>query len=100
MTLMQELGLVETVAGDIAAFAAGQPVSASKAISGTNYSASVVLLGASATPDYQVFSGSFLSIIGLVLADAAAFAAGAPLKIAEKIGNTWYGLSLTAAKAA
>lgn len=92
MNIIQELGLVETVLGDVASFAAGQPVSTT--VPGTNYTASVQVLPNGPVAPYQELSGSIFSIIGTVLADAAAFAEGAPVSLAVKENKTWYGLTL------
>lgn len=95
-TLIQDLELFETIAGDVVAFASGQPVSTSKTIGSTTYGVSVVVLPQGPTgTQYQVFTGSVLSILGLVLQDAAEISGGLPVQIAEKIGNTWYGSTLT-----
>lgn len=93
MNIIQELGLVETVLGDVASFAAGQPISAK--VPDTPYNASVQVLPNGPVAPYQELSGSIFSIIGTVLADAAAFAAGSPVSLAVKENKTWYGLTLS-----
>lgn len=100
MTLIQELGVAEVVFTDIESFAAGQPVTVSPTIDGYKVTDTVTKAGATAPAGYQVFSGSVLSIILAVFADAMALQSGAPIQIAEKIGNTWYGHAITVAKAA
>lgn len=95
MTFLQEVGLLEVVAGDVVAFAAGSSVSKTQKIGSSNVTVSAQILPNGPTPDYQVFTGSFFSILGLALADLAAVQAGSPIKIAEKIGNHWYGESVT-----
>jgi len=100
-SILQDLEVVEVILGDIAAFAAGQPATVTKSIGGETYTLAVVVLpnGPTGTP-YQVISGSFWSVFLTALADASAIAAGAPLQIAEKIGNTWYGSALSVAQIA
>jgi hypothetical protein len=97
VNLLQELGLVEAALGDVAAFAAGQPVSGTAKIGNTDYTASVVVLPNGPAAPYQSITGSVLSIIGVVLGDVAAFSAGAPVAIAIKENKTWYGLTLSEA---
>lgn len=94
-SLIQDFELLEAIAGDLAAFAAGQPVSATQKIGNSEYSASVVPLPNGPSGQYQAFSGSFLNILELAFADFAAFTAGAPINLAEKIGKTWYGVSVS-----
>jgi pectate lyase len=91
MTFLQDLGVVEQVLQDVVAFAGGQPVSGT--IGG--YNASVVVLTGGPVAPYVTLSGSILSIILTVLGEYAAFSSGAPIEIAIKEGNTWYGVSLT-----
>lgn len=100
MTLMQELGVAEVAFSEIESFAAGQPVTVSPTVDGYKVTDTVTKAGATAPAGYQVFSGSVLSIILAVFADAIALQGGAPIQIAEKIGNTWYGHAITVAKAA
>jgi len=95
MTLLQELGLVEAALGDVAAFAAGQPVSGT--IPGTSYHASVGVLPNGPTAEFPAIGGGFFGIISVVLSDAAAFAAGQPVKLAVKENRSWYGLTLSQA---
>jgi hypothetical protein len=97
MTLFQELGLAEVAFGDLSAFVAGSPVTASPTIAGKKLNVSAVHLGATPDPSYQVFQGSVMGMIEFALMDAAAFSEGATLKIAEKIGNTWYGETISPA---
>lgn len=93
MNFFQELGVVEAILGDVAAFASGQPVSAN--VPNTKYTASVVILPNGPVAPYQTLSGSFFSILEVAFTDAAAFAAGAPLQIAVKENKSWYGISLS-----
>ena len=90
-TLIQDLGLVETVLGDVASFAAGQPVEAKV----DGYDVSVVVLPNGPAAPYQVISGGFFSILLAALGLAAEFAAGSPIQLAVKENKTWYGVSLT-----
>jgi hypothetical protein len=96
MTLMQDLGLAEIIVADFEAVASGQPVSTTKSIGGgKSLAVSAVKLTAPTPPEYTVFTGSFWQVLGLVVAAGAEFAAGAPLKIAAKEGNSWWGISLS-----
>lgn len=97
-SILQDLGIIELILSDIAAVAAGKQVSQTQTIGGETVTVSVVVLpeGPTGTP-YQVISGNFWSILMAVFADAAAIAAGAPVQIAEKLGNTWYGSTFSVA---
>ncbi len=102
MTLLQEIGAGEQILGDVAAFAAGQPVNGSAVIGGKKVNVAVVNLGTTppaADSGYTVFTGGWLQslITGITLGSEVA--AGAPVKVAEKIGNTWYGETVTIAPA-
>jgi hypothetical protein len=90
-SIIQDLGIVEEVLGDIASFAAGQPVNAS--IDG--YNVTVVVLPNGPESPYVTIGGSILSIIGAVLLEYEAFSTGAPISLAVKENKTWYGLNLT-----
>ena len=92
-SIIQDLGIVETVLGDVAAFAAGQPVNAS--IDG--YAVSVAVLPNGPVPPYQTISGGFFAIVVAVLSLASEFAAGTPISLAVKEANTWYGVTLAKA---
>lgn len=95
-SLLQDLGLVETALGDLAAFAAGQPITSPAVTVGADkYDVSVVHLPGGADVSYQTIGGGFFAILGFAIEDAAAIAAGQPVKIAVKEGNTWYGVTLT-----
>ena len=94
-SIIEDIEIVEAILGEVAAFAGGQPAVVTKVIGGNNYTLSVVKLANGPVAPYQTISGSFWEILITALADAAAIAAGAPLAIAEKIGNTWYGTTLT-----
>ena len=90
-SIIQDLGIVETVLGDVAAFAAGQPVNGS--IDG--YAVEVVVLPNGPVAPYQVLSGGFFAIVIAVLGLGAEFAAGTPVQLAVKENRTWYGVTLT-----
>lgn len=90
-SLLQDLGIIETVAGDLAAFAAGQPVAST--IDG--YGVSVQVLPNGPAAPYTTISGGFLAELLGAISLAAEFAAGAPVSIAIKENKTWYGVSLT-----
>lgn len=90
-SIIQDLGIVETVLGDIAGFAAGNPVAAT--IDG--YGVSVVVLAGGPVAPYTEITGSFFSILFAVLGLAAEFQAGTPITIAVKENKTWYGVTLT-----
>ena len=91
-SLIKDLGLLEVVASDVVTFAQGESVS--QQVDGYTVSIKKLDVAAPVAP-YQEFSGSFISIFELVLADAAAFASGVPIQVAEKVGNTWYGVSIS-----
>ena len=97
-SLLQDLEIVELILSDIASVAAGKPVSQTQTIGSVSVTVSVVVLpeGPSGTA-YQIFSGSFWNILMMAFADAAAIASGAPIMVAEKIGNTWYGSTFSVA---
>jgi hypothetical protein len=96
MTIIEELGLAETIFNDATAFANDQPLAASKVVGKIAYSGSVVKLPNGPTnTQYQVFSGSFLGILAMAFEDYAGFAAGTPIMIAEKLNNDWYGTTLS-----
>jgi hypothetical protein len=101
MTLWQDLAIGEVILEDLTSIASGQPANFSKTVEGITFSGSVVTLpnGPTGTP-YLVFTGSVWQILGLLLAEGSAFVAGAPIQIAEKVGNTWLGYTFTEAKTA
>jgi hypothetical protein len=90
-SILQDLGILEAVAGDIAAFAAGQPVA--QVIDG--YGVSVQVLPNGAVPPFTVISGGFFQILLAALGLAGEFAAGTPISLAIKENKTWYGITLT-----
>ena len=93
-TIVQDLDILELVLGDIAAFAAGKPVTQSITEGGSTYSVTVQVLPSGPVAPFQTFSGGFLAILSMILVDFASFSAGQPIQIAEKIGATWYGTSV------
>lgn len=90
-SLLQDLGIIETVAGDIAGFAAGQPVASE--IDG--YGVSVQVLANGPTPPFTAISGGFIAELIAAIGLAGEFAAGVPVSIAIKENKTWYGVTLT-----
>lgn len=90
-SLLQDLGLVETILGDISSFAAGNAVSGSF----EGYTVSVKLLPSGPAAPYEPISGSFTSILFTVLALAGQFQEGALIAIAVKENTTWYGVMVT-----
>lgn len=90
-SILQDLGIVETVLGDVAAFAAGNPV----ATTVDGYDVSVKVLTGGPVAPFQTISGGIFGIILAALELAGEFAAGSPISLAIKENNTWYGLSLT-----
>lgn len=99
-SIIQDFEILETAAGDLAAFASGQTVSNTKTFGGVTVTVAAQVLPNGPVAPYQEFSGSFWQIFGMAFADANAFAAGAPVAIAEKVGDTWYGETITVTMAA
>jgi hypothetical protein len=100
MTIAEELGLVTEVGTFAAEFAAGQAVSGSKQVGNWIYTGAVVKLptGPNGT-QYVPFSGSLLAILSIAFEDYIGFSNGQAVYIAEKIGNDWYGTTLSATPA-
>lgn len=96
-SILQDLGLVEAALGDVSAFASGQPISTTKTIGNSNYTASVVVLPNGPIAPYQELGGGFFAILEAVLGLGGEFAAGAPVNLAIKENKTWYGLTLSQA---
>jgi hypothetical protein len=90
-SIIQDLGIVETVLGDVASFAAGNPVAAS--IDG--YGVSVQVLPDGPAAPYVVIEGSIFQILLAVIGLVGAFSAGAPIQLAVHENKTWYGVTLT-----
>ncbi len=97
-SILQDLEIVELILSDIAEVAAGKTVTQTQTVGSSEVTVSIVVLpnGPAGTP-YQVIGGGFFAIFLAVLADAAAIASGAPVQIAEKLGNTWYGSTFSVA---
>jgi hypothetical protein len=101
MTLWQDLGIGEVILEDLTAVVSGQPASFSKTVEGITFTGSVVTLPNGPTgTSYVVFTGSVWQILGLLMMEGSAFAAGSPIQIAEKVGNTWLGYTFAEAKPA
>jgi hypothetical protein len=94
-SILQDFEILETVGADLTAFAEGQSVGASKTFGSVTVNVSAVELPNGPVAPYQEFSGSFWQIFGLVFADAGAISAGAPISLAEKVGDKWYGETIT-----
>ena len=90
-SILQDLGILETVAGDIAGFSAGQPVASS--IDG--YGESVQVLPNGPAAPFTEITGSFLQMLLAAIGLAGEFAAGTPIQLAVKENKTWYGVTLT-----
>jgi hypothetical protein len=90
-SIIQDVAILESVAGDIAAFAAGGAVTAKV----DGYDVSVKLLAGGPNPQYQAITGSFFQILEIAFADYETFASGGTISIAEKLGNTWYGIEFS-----
>lgn len=73
---------------------AGQPVNQSVKLGAGELVVDVVKLPNGPVAPYQEFSGKPLAIFELALVNAATFAAGGQIAIAEKVGDTWYGETL------
>ena len=94
-TFSQDLTLLETVLADVEAFAAGQAATATV----DGYSLSIQKIAGPTAP-YTVLSGSVFSIILGVFALYEQLATGAPIQVAVKENNSWYGVTLTKAAVA
>ncbi len=94
MSFSDDLTILETVLGDFAAFASGQPVNASPTIGGTKYAISLVKLASGPVAPYVAISGSFFSVLFEALSIGAEVAGGASASLAIKEGAEWYGLTI------
>lgn len=92
-SLLQDLGFAIEVEQDIVGFAGGKPVTKVLPIAGQAVSLSLVVLGPTPPSNYQVFTGNALGIIEMAFTDTTEVLAGMPIAIAQKVGNTWYGLT-------
>lgn len=88
-SLIEDLGIVETALGDVAAFAAGNPINAKV----DGYSLAVQVLPSGPVAPFQTISGSVVTMLLTVLALSSEFAAGAPISLAVKENVTWYGVT-------
>ena len=97
-SFLQDLQIAGAIFQDIEAFIAGKPVPASvKVGSKTLNSTSVILPAGPAGTPFQVVTGDWYSIIELVFVDVSTFLAGAPIQVAIKVGNAWFGVTLSLA---
>jgi len=96
-----DLEVAEMILGDVSSVAGGNPVQDSRTINGTTYTLEVQVLpnGPTGTP-FQVISGGFFGVLGAVVVDIGAATSGVPVQIAQKIGNTWFGYTLSSSPAA
>lgn len=90
-SILEVLGVVEIAVQDIVAFAQGKQI----AVNVDGYSGGVVVLPSGPNATYPAVSGSALNILFFALSEAASFTEGAPIALAVKEGNTWYGISLS-----
>ena len=95
-SIIQDLGVVEEVLGDIASFASGNPIAAT--ISG--YAVSVQVLPNGPVAPFTEITGGIFQIIIAVIGLVGEFSAGAPINLAVKENKTWYGVTLTPKPAA
>jgi hypothetical protein len=95
-----DLEVAEMILGEVTSFVGGNPVEDSRTIGGTTYTLEVQVLanGPTGTP-FQVISGGFFGIFGAVVVDIGEATSGVPVQIAQKIGNTWFGYTLSSAPA-
>jgi hypothetical protein len=90
----QDFTILEAILGDVAAFAAGSPASATV----DGYTVTIVKIATPAAP-YTVITGGAFSIILAVFGLYEEFASGAQIQIAIKEGAQWYGITLAKASA-
>ena len=90
-SILQDLGIVEEVLGDIASFASGNPIAAT--ISG--YAVSVQVLPNGPAAPFTEITGGIFQILLAALGLAGEFAAGTPIQLAVKENKTWYGVTLS-----
>jgi len=93
-SFVTDLEILETVLGDVVAFAGGKSVSALPTIAGVKYSVSLVILANGPVAPYVEISGSFFSTIFEALSIGAEVAGGASAQLAVKVSATWYGLTI------
>jgi hypothetical protein len=97
VNFFQELEIGEAVYGDLAAFAAGAPVSASPTIANQKVSVTVVHLPNGAVPPYEVVAGGVFAEIFEAYALGEEYANGGKISVAMKISNSWYGITFSKA---
>jgi hypothetical protein len=91
-SFIQDLEIAETAIVDALAFSNGQPFAATRKFGSITISVNIVkLLNGPAGTNYQVISGGLPEVISMAFGDIAGVINGVPLNIAEKIGNDWYG---------
>lgn len=90
----QDLTILETILADVAAFAAGQPVSQTT----DGYTVTIAKIAGPGAP-YTTISGSIFAIILAVFGLYEEFASGVPIQLAVKEGTSWYGVTLAKATA-
>jgi hypothetical protein len=95
MTVLQDFDLIETATSELIQFEEGQPITATKVEGKMSFTIVAVELPNGPVAPYQVFSGSWIAILGMAFADGMAFASGSPISIAEKIKDKWYGETIT-----
>lgn len=97
MTLLQDFALVGEAGEELVEFAEGQTVTSEPIIIGTSaYILSAQKFGETQPPaPYVAFGGSALNILVFGVTEFEALQSGIPVSIAEKIGNTWYGETIT-----
>jgi hypothetical protein len=100
-SLIEDIELVEAILGDVTEFAAGKPASVTKTFGTDTFTISVQILASGPVAPFNEISGNLFAILGAVLTEYALIASGAPVSLAAKLKNTWYGITITmAAKAA
>ena len=97
MSILQELEVGEAILADVGGFAAGAPVSASPTIGGEKVNVSVQLLPTGPAAPFTALQGSFFAQLTQALVLGAEFSAGAPIQLAVKEGNSWYGVTIAKA---
>lgn len=93
-SLLVDLEVAEGIIGDVAAFAAGQAVSASPTIAGSKCNVSVIHLPNGPTAEYPALNGNIGQEFLEALTLGAEFQAGAQASAGVKIVNSWYGISI------
>ena len=94
-SILEDLTLVETILGDVAGFAAGTPVAISRTIGPDTFNISVQALPGGPVAPFQSIEGNLFAILGAVLTDYEAIVSGAPVALAAKVKESWYGVTVT-----